>query len=297
MRHYRGFFVDELTANLSMLPFPFRRLPAEIRREIYKICLVDVDDIVIQFDDQRTFESKGYKKTGFVHLKRRVATIERRASFTRNLLPYLNLNILLTDRTMYKEAAPVLYGLNQFQFYGYDKWESLFHFSHCLSSFSKTSLQILVFDFPPIERSSAETSKFHKSAEWDLSVLRGFPNLRTVRLNLSEDLLSRDLDLLRDFHQRLGQSKVVFDVVNLYEPKDQLYENTVRISSDVLEQFSKWGWKVAGDATMVGKDHRFNDEKVWLDWLGKESRRAQILRAAQIGCGYGLWPQREIRVY
>jgi hypothetical protein len=209
MRHYRGFFVDELTANLSMLPFPFRRLPAEIRREIYKICLVDVDDIVIDFDDQRTFESKGYKKTGFVHLKRCVATIERRASFTRNLLPYLNLNILLTNKTMYKEAAPVLYGLNQFQFHGYDKWESLFHFSHCLSSFTKASLQRLVFDFPPIERSSAELSKFHTSAERGLSVLQGFLNLRTVRLNLSEDLLSRDLDLLRDFHESLGQSKVV----------------------------------------------------------------------------------------
>ncbi len=58
----------------------------------------------------------------------------------------------------------------------------------------------------------------------------------------------------------------------------------------MLERYSKWGWKVAGDVTKVGKDHRFNDEKVWLDWLGKESRRAQIWRAAQIGCGYALWP-------
>jgi len=90
------------TTNFNRPPFPFRKLPAESRRDIYRICLIDIVDIAVEVDyrfDSHN-EREGYKYEELVHLGRGIICIGGFILGIEFSSPLLNPNILPVSSTV-----------------------------------------------------------------------------------------------------------------------------------------------------------------------------------------------------
>lgn len=115
--------------------FRFVDLPLELRQQIYRLCLVD--EAVINFAIDR-------KK----HLRDKDATrLYRTHHWWEGIQSSFHTSLLLTNSTIHQEAAPILYGLNTFQFYGQHGWRMFIKFQLRLMSISRSSIRRLGLKF------------------------------------------------------------------------------------------------------------------------------------------------------
>lgn len=273
--------------DLSSPPFPFRKLPLEIRKQIYGVCLLDRVDVHIVLEERfATFADNHHETERLVRLDRGYSLNGAYKCAAKTPHSSFNINILLASSAIYQEAAPVLYGINVFRFNCYCQWLPFHKFGQHLSSMSMDSVRKLVINFPLMNRYSMGPSRFSESGACGVRVLHLFPKLRTVcfDLGVGVGLMSRDMNCLRQCYESIGQSKFVLNLIRPRQLEDKFYENSVRICSVVLGQLQKWGWQIVGEFTTVSGEHRFHDEKVLATWLEADRWRSRMIKSERWSC-------------
>ncbi|KAI4224963.1 MAG: hypothetical protein L6R36_004278 [Xanthoria steineri] len=204
-------------------------------------------------------------------------------------LPFeMNMSLLLACRTIYQEASSVLYSSTSFQFstpWSTAKernrcYDTLMCFGARLSEPNRASTQKIEMDFPEIEPRRAADGRrdFLAKARDGLKTLKTFPALRSLKLHLSQDILSWDILLLNRIQLTLPstcQVLVEFGEIKSYRLHCSFEYRSVRISDEAIWQMTEFlGWKVYGNREVVGEGHEFSDASRWVKCL-EQSRLHQ----------------------
>ena len=188
--------------------FRFRDLPAEIRNQIYRYCLIGKKPIRIHSEDERDYwinEIGGAKireLDGFLHLTHSISG----PPFPTRLM---HTNLLCVNKKIHDEAATILYGCNRFTFLNFRFDIDFIHFIFRLRNASCCSLRKISINFPTYENLDVQghvTSKFTRRSNTILMTFRCLPNLQSVVLRVYEDMGIHQLGLLRDIGSRFRES-------------------------------------------------------------------------------------------
>ena len=137
--------------NIPSTPtFPFRKLPAEIRDEIYAISLTCCSDtkiktihkyknpvVVEEWMPDRFFHNDPSLQVQFTF------TIDVEAERPDS---YFNTSLIFVSRLLHHEAIPVLYSKNRFRFRGECQWLDPYHFQRRLSATDNLPFRIIAVD-------------------------------------------------------------------------------------------------------------------------------------------------------
>ena len=292
--------------------FRFGHLPGEIRNQIYSLLLVDPNPISIEVQqdydcyDEIYDEVTEYGDADAVQL----------TSPTKHTI---ETGILFVNSTIYDEAVPILYGQNTFEFDGAYAWNDFCVFNWNLRNTNSRHLSKVIIGFPEIERLTLEgeiVSHFYASRDHGIEMLKRLENLDTLSFSVSEDIMARDIGLLKQIqdnckkaYQRRLQSNQVEGDLRLGKMKNQdkdrgqaqdkgqyqidltfsdteamdadgiLDNRTIRISTRAFESMQKWGWSIKGEYELIGRRHRFRNEEKWLQFLGEERDNGVRFRA------------------
>lgn len=202
--------------------------------------------------------------------------MEREKAFTQNTF---NTNLLRVSKGVYAEAAPILYSCNTFRF-EYEKGLDAFpYFQQRLTETSQASLQSLEFTLPQIQRTYieyGEECEIFISAfdEWLADTIDGLQGLETVRFHLDQDLMAGDLTFLNQFRNSTGIEIMLKVETSAGYNRNGSYCHDVRMYRDLVPKIRKWGWRVTGQPELVGKSHRFRNQKAWVEELKEDDERA-----------------------
>ena len=157
-------------------PFPFSRLPRDLRYEIYLLCLASNSPTRIQID------------RGSLRLNR--------YSTSSQIGPFICL--LHLNRSIYDEASSVLYEHNLFQFVGREAWAIFYWFHGFLTETNRRRLRNLEFDFPAHQLEDRWLSRGGRGA--GIECLKGLQHLNTLTLCVSHDITRDDISMLEKIH-------------------------------------------------------------------------------------------------
>ncbi|KAL8862817.1 MAG: hypothetical protein Q9178_000759 [Gyalolechia marmorata] len=284
-----------------MSSFPFLRLPLEIRIKIYRLCLIERPFIEIDLNSpspsqsSRHFSLEPRNIASFLHPED-VKDEEIRLKSTRGLHDHtpldINANILLTCRTNYTEAIPILYGHNTFVFptapsstsasygiRGYKCWSVLLYFARRLTPLSRQSIQKIEIDFPIVEWEDGDgSSRIIGTSLSGFMMLPTFSNLRLLKVDLEEDIMARDIPLLASIQHCVPstpQIQIAVGEIDSFDSSGDFDFRKVRISDEAFDQMKNRGWELRGKWESVGEGHEFHDEDRWIEWLQRSRLNAE----------------------
>ncbi|KAL8737473.1 MAG: hypothetical protein Q9181_001633 [Wetmoreana brouardii] len=266
--------------------FRFRDLPSEIRNIIYRLCLVNQSPVSVKVDGLcsyyvgRPTDAQAYGKDEKVHLVSS-SHPSRYEALT------LDTNLIRVNKITHHEAAPILYGLNTFQFLGKYWWIDFSYFDRRLSQVSHQHIRKLDIRLPDIERfysHGIKVSRFSESSTYGLDILKRFANLKDFTLHAFDDIMTSEIDLLQQIRDGCVEGCQVHMHIRAgttYQPESpftlrnrlEFLARVVRISSEALEQMRAWDWRVKGDCDV---DHPSNNDN-WFRWLRINTRKGKKL--------------------
>ncbi|KAL8728922.1 MAG: hypothetical protein Q9166_005089 [cf. Caloplaca sp. 2 TL-2023] len=234
--------------------FRFCDLPGEIRNRIYHFCLIR-GDVTYRYHEllQPANQAKHEQSTGLDS----------------------NLSLLRVSTQIYAEAVPIFYGLNDFHFTEPECWRDILQFDFHLTGFSHEHLSNVSIDFPKINRherwSNIGPYRFHPIDTNGLKILKAVPNLQVVTFCVSDDIMTRDVWLLRQVHKGFSRKcRVVFDFrpCTVYTVRRGITETrTVRLSLSVPRRMRTWRCGMLGAWEVVDKHHPLLRENEWAQVL------------------------------
>ena len=198
--------------------------------------------------------------------------------------PILEPNLLFVDKATHREAATVLYSLNEFRFCNRYPWRNLEVFLSRLPKSSRDSLRRLKLDFPDISRySQGSLVKAWDLPDHVISVMISIsqlPVLKTLTLRVYDDILSSDLDIIQWISKHQGKSKILLKIKKalIWDGKGDEKDRQVRISAAAVESFNDYNWEVVGDFENIDRQHRFGNEGRWLRWLQRNRLDEELPR-------------------
>ncbi|KAL8749110.1 MAG: hypothetical protein Q9199_007893 [Rusavskia elegans] len=281
--------------------FPFLLLPPEIRTHIYRLSLVDHDPFAIEMfttsinGSSRSEPLHAASLSDIVRGDQEVHLSHFKDIF--NIPSESKTSLLLACRTVYQEAIRVLYSSTYFQFWTPlmalrhpdRSCDALICFEERLSERNRTYIQRIEIECPKIERREDGRSGFMGKERDVLEVLKRFPALRYLKLNLNQDILSCDIPLLSRIQLTIPSTchvDIEFGKIDSYDSSGLLNYRSVRISDQAIRQMTNsWGWKNAGHREVVGKDHEFSDEGRWVQWLEQSRLHGERAKAKQLENG------------
>jgi len=110
--------------------------------------------------------------------------------------------------------------------------------------------------------------------EWLADTIDGLEGLETVRFHLDQDLMAGDLTFLNQFRNSTGIEITLKVETSAGYNRNGSYCHDVRMYRDLVPKIRKWGWRVTGQPELVGKSHRFRNQKAWVEELKEDDERA-----------------------
>ena len=227
------FEVDEVPGSKATIPFQFFDLPAELRQQIYALCLVSPEDI--QF-------------CGVVPVSM--------------FIKYnLNLALLQTSHRVYDEAASVLYGQNTFLFHSRDGFDATdqawLSFLNFMERCSKAKyLRKLKFDVRELfDRPSTRSFALSGAAHAALRAVRNLPDLQLTTLVIHTHLPARSLSLVAMVCRALRDTPCLLE---LHRPNCAVHHGwhfcthlIPNVHQTVLSKFIESGWRLLNDFDVI----------------------------------------------
>ncbi|KAL9604312.1 MAG: hypothetical protein Q9179_001897 [Wetmoreana sp. 5 TL-2023] len=261
----------ELRHRAMAQSFRFRDLPSEIRNMIYRLCLVNRSPVSVKVDGLcsyyvgRPTDAQEYGKDEKVHLVSS-SHPSRYEALT------INANLIRINQITHHETAPILYGLNTFQFLGKYWWIDFSYFDRRLSQVSHQYIRKLDIRLPDIERiysHEIKVSRFSESSTYGLDILKRFANLKDFTLHVFDDITTSEIALLQQIRDGCVEGCQVHLHIRAgttYQPESRsglrnrvkYLDRVVRISSEALEEMRAWDWRVEGDCDV---DHPFSNDE------------------------------------
>lgn len=127
--------------------------------------------------------------------------------------------------------------------------------------------------FPKIVRRPLATGSSVRALDLGgLKALGQFPRLQALTLYLYEDILARDVEILRLIKNRFGEScRVSVDVHEAsFGALEYRRQRPVRISSEIMKEVREWGWAMNGSWELVDANHELWDEDRWIERFRNE---------------------------
>ena len=166
---------------------------------------------------------------------------------------FFNPAIVRISKCVHEEAAPLLYGLNQFRFEGVDGWNDLFYFQQRLLPTSRSHLRLLQLQFPDLfSYNHAElsmTTSFTSRVEACLESINGLSNLEELRLCLGERIgmchevfTQIDLSNIPSINAKRGIIKVIIKNETPLDRDAELYCWKIMRSLGFMRKLNEWGW-------------------------------------------------------
>ena len=166
-------------------PLSFLDLPAEIRLEIYALLFIFPQEVTIRREIPRNQLEHPHHSQRF-RLANNFFWLRELAPD--NMLFPVELALLQTCKTVYNEAAPILYGKNTFSFGADAAWEAFLLFSESLAN-KKHHLRNLQFRPTTLLHSShlndSQLSTFCREA---LTVVNHLPGINLTKLFIDTDI-------------------------------------------------------------------------------------------------------------
>ena len=166
-------------------PFPFLDLPAEIRLEVYSLLFIFPQEVTIRCEfpeyqlDHPRLSQRLRLANNFFWL-REIAP--------NNLLFPVELSLLQTCKTVYKEAAPILYGKNTFSFGADAAWEAFILFSESLPD-NKHHLRNLQFrPTTLLDGSPSYDSQLSNFCREALTIVNHLPGISLTKMVIDTDI-------------------------------------------------------------------------------------------------------------
>ncbi len=253
-------------SNALETPFPFYRLPGELRNKIYHLCLVDARPISIESREPLGFDNQPRSES---HLD----DGEDNDALTTGKQTHVNTSLVRIDSTIHDEAAPILYGHNTFVFEGCCSWNDFSYFKSLLTRTSLKHIRNIEIIFPYLPRFYWSSRSFMPFCRRGLKNLKKLPALQTLTLHLYEDVTPDYYSSLRTI--RRGFSGNCQIAINVHEARfldghQGVHKRRVRISSKMLRKMHAWGWFTAGSWEVVDKHHPLQMQSLWTLFLYQE---------------------------
>jgi hypothetical protein len=233
--------------------FRFLDLPLEIRSMIYGHCLTSPTDITIQIHS-----SNGIKAILRENVEGCDDLVELRSYH--NSPGSFNAGIIRVSRSLYQEAAPILYARNTFKFevnaganYSlskdiYDGLDAFRFFQHRLTAMSRENVRVLDLKLPAFKRFTCGAryeSLLRIPDEQLFATIGAFPRLGTVHLRLYEDVLRCDLSVLSKINDRLGNVNVILHSEQARSwNRRGVWDRRFRMSADIVAHIRQWRWEL-----------------------------------------------------
>ena len=193
---------------------------------------------------------------------------------TRNRLA-LQTILLHVNTTIHEEAAPILYGKNDFVFDGQYCTNDLYYFERRLTRVARDHIRNVKTVFPEILDGDVR-HEFSVPGSGSLRIFGRFPSLRILQFRVFEDIMTGDVRLLRKIRDSVRQGcQIVLKIgsASIHYEYDSHDMRAVRIGSGAIAKMRKWGWVVEGDFELVDKGHALVNEGKWSRWLQKDRER------------------------
>lgn len=253
--------------------FPFLDLPFEIHDHIYRLFLIAEMSILV---------AGGYVNDYFGNRSLETNEKPERARLRRSITAregcHLKTNLLRVCTQIYREAAPILYSCNSFEFISRSRWDNFDLFCSRLTKTSREAIRSidflllkmrilhcgsLMYDIAP--RDEYETKLLIRSSGW-------LPKLERLRSYLWGDYVLRKLKCISgpniDYGSSINLSKCL-----TFDEKFRYSEPTVRVISNFVEKLNGCGWQAVGNLKVVDDEPPFSEETKWEEWLQKNVSR------------------------
>lgn len=189
----------------------------------------------------------------------------------------INANLLRINKSIYDEAAPILYGLNRFIF---PSWTKFYFFNIRLTQSASRLIRSLDINFPEIDRTpttKTPTAFFRWTAcHRGVKILHTYRGLQNLTFNVDKNIMACDIDLLRTIRASLRKPCRVEMKIRrtmTYYEYGGCDRRTVLINSVALTEMQRSGWRMAGEWELIDERHRFQDEQKWVQWLHQDEKR------------------------
>lgn len=249
-------------------PFRFGNLPKEVRDRIYRLSLVNETPTSIVVDEPSGFDGEPMSEAHIFGNPDLVQLITRIDHFRGDRFT-IDMGLTRINSTIHDEAAAVLYGCNTFRFTGEYSWTNFVYFHQHLTRVGRQYLRKLEISFPHIIRNNSAqiTSQFDESSVRGIKILRRLPSLAKLTFHVGDDIMTANINLLRQIRDS-KQCSIVMDIRKalLYYDHDGYDDRPVRISSTAIQKMRKWNWNIRGHYELVDQHHRFRKETSWLRW-------------------------------
>lgn len=179
-------------------PFRFGNLPKEVRDRIYPLCLVNETPIPIVVDEPSGFDGEPMSEAHIFGNPNLVQLTIRNNHFWGDRFT-IGVGLARINSTIHDEAVAVLYGCNTFRFMGEYSWINFVYFHRHLTRVGRQHLRKLEINFPTIARcnSAQITSQFDESSERGIKILKRLPSLAKLMFRVGDDIMTVDINLLR----------------------------------------------------------------------------------------------------
>ena len=231
---------DDPSHETRMAPFRFLDLPFDIRREIYDLCLID-------YDNRISISTRGlgqiprdkeiaYYDNCFMQFRRN----GRQPLMRSDLHHDLDSGLLSTCRTIYEEAAGVLYSQNKFMFSSKLELDALVYFKHCLSLPNWNSITFLGICIPKVHKVLDPQGQecelvFDAFDEWLIKTINSLTALMALNLRLNQNVKSGQDAIVERFKAVKGPGKITLDL----EPDG---DDLILVDSHVFARMLEWDW-------------------------------------------------------
>lgn len=227
----------------------FCGLPAEVRIQIYRLCLIDPSPITIVA--KRYWDPKPWR---FEKLRRQdrlgSADLQLKVPEYLPLAGNLTPNLIQVCRTVYAEASSIFYGFNRFRLRGVDCWEDFFNFDYYLTRYSHQHISKLELLLPTIERSARNGDSyikipFSQISKDGLRCLGKLSNLKEMTLLASWYIPFEVIELLQIIRENQRGFRVAVEYWgdSIYlRPTDSDKQPLLWIDPALFTILRTWGW-------------------------------------------------------
>jgi len=201
--------------------FRFLDLPLDIRRNIYDVCLILPARVCIRPETSSGRNdiyviprNQAAKYNDLINL----TSDHGAACFSHELIRRCFApGVLGTCRSIYAEAAPVLYSQTEFRFLCEVDVSAFVFFHHRLSDISRISLRYLDIKISQIERFWNSTEKecelsFDHIDEWLVDAIKSFTGLKRLRLLTVPLIMDDEVALTKQFYTIKGSQRNPLEV-------------------------------------------------------------------------------------